>query len=369
MLNASLSLSAILQGLNSRKTRQRIELPDDYVVAKFYEFGFQPQHNKYNGTYQCGCPICREGKSLGRKKRCFYIPDQDLIYCHNCGWSSQPLKWVMKVSGLEESDILNELEDESYDLMDASALNEPVKTVVKQPSLPDDCINLYDPAQIAYHSKNSMVKAALDYATRRHLFTAVNKCDALYFSLTDKTHKHRLVLPFKDENNKIVFYQSRKIFDWDERPTYLSKMNADKTLFGIDRIDGSLNDSIFIFEGPIDACFVQNGVAVGGITKGDTLFNPLQDEQMVGLKLFDHIWCLDSQYLDETSREKSLHLLQNGEKVFIWPENIGTLYKDLNQVCVEQNIDKIPCSFIKKHTYEGAQGIVKLNLITGKIKK
>jgi hypothetical protein len=359
----------ILQGLNSRKTRQKIELPTDYVVAKFYEFGFQPQHNKYNGTYQCGCPICREGKSLGRKKRCFYIPDQDLIYCHNCGWSSQPLRWVMKVSGLEETDILNELEDDSYDLMDASTLNEPTKAPQKLPSLPDDCINLTDPAQLAYHSKNSMVKAALDYAIRRHLFSAVNKCDVLYFSLSDKVHKHRLILPFKDENNKIVFYQSRKIFDWDERPTYLSKLNADKTLFGIDRVDGSLNDSIFIFEGPIDACFVENGVGVGGITKGDTLFNPLQEEQMVGLKLFDRIWCLDSQYLDQTSLEKSMNLLERGEKVFIWPENIGTLYKDFNQVCVEQNIDKIPCSFIKKHTYQGSQGIIKLKLITGKVKK
>lgn len=71
-------------------------LPKDYVIKKFYEYGYGVEYQRSNDTYHCSCPICLEGKSFGKKKRCWYIPAKDLIYCHNCGWSSRPLKWIMQ---------------------------------------------------------------------------------------------------------------------------------------------------------------------------------------------------------------------------------------------------------------------------------
>ena len=54
-----------------------ISLPEDFVILKFFELGFYPKYNKFNNVYQCSCPICREGKSLGKKRRCYYIPKNE----------------------------------------------------------------------------------------------------------------------------------------------------------------------------------------------------------------------------------------------------------------------------------------------------
>lgn len=366
MLKGSQNLSEILRGLNSKKTKIIEELPSEYVVSKFYELGFYPKHNNFNDTYQCSCPICREGKSFGRKQRCFYIPSNNIIYCHNCGWSSNPLKWIMRISGMSYNDIRKEISDESYDLLDAMTLKETVE-VVKASTLPEDCINLFDNAQVSYYSDNNVVKSAVEYIKNRRLDTAINKPSSLYVSLKDRVHRNRLILPFKDLNNQIIFYQSRKFFDWDQNSTYLSKMNSDKSLFNIENVDMMNDDTIFMFEGPIDACFVKNGIGVAGINNGTSSFNSKQKEQMVGFSLFKKIWCLDSQYLDKTSRDKTLKLLENGETVFIWPDKIGNKYKDFNELCVDKNMNQIPTEFIKKNSQYGLSAILKFKVMFGKL--
>ena len=92
-------------------------LPKEYVIKKFYEYGYGVEYIKSNDSYHCSCPICMEGKSFGKKKRCWYIPSKNLIYCHNCGWSSRPLKWIMRAGDITYSDIQNELISEEYTII------------------------------------------------------------------------------------------------------------------------------------------------------------------------------------------------------------------------------------------------------------
>lgn len=353
-------MSAILQGLNTKKTKKLEELPTDYVIAKFFELGFYPKHNRFNDTYQCSCPICKEGKSFGKKKRCFYIPENNLIYCHNCGWSSNPLKWIMRVSGMNYDEICREISDDSYDLLDVMSINESVK-VKKSPSLPDDCINLFDSIQLEYYKDNNIVQTALDYLKSRRLDTAINKPSAFYISLNDFNHKNRLVIPFLDTSGKFIHYQTRKVVKWDEKPNYLSKINSDKSIFGIERVDPSLDD-VFIFEGPLDACFVRNGVAVAGINEGYHKFTTIQLEQLEELKFFNKIWVLDNQWIDETARKKSIVLLEQDECVFIWPEKYKQ-FKDFNELCIHCGLDEIKHSFIKKNSTCGKGAIVKFKIL------
>ena len=58
-----------------------ISIPEEYTVSKFFQYIYQPRFNKFNNTYQGGCCICREGGSLGKKRRCYYIPKNDNIFC------------------------------------------------------------------------------------------------------------------------------------------------------------------------------------------------------------------------------------------------------------------------------------------------
>jgi len=256
-----------------------ISLPEDFVVLKFFELGYYPKYNKFNNVYQCSCPICREGKSLGKKRRCYYIPKNENIFCHNCGWSGKPLKWITEVSGHTSADVIQELKEYVPDITDIVEEEAPVKVVTD--TLPKDCINLSDTAQLDFYKNNDMLRTATQTIKNRRLDTAVNKPDSLYISLVDKVHKNRLVIPFINENKEIEFYQSRTLLNRDNKvkPKYLGRINAEKTLFNIDRVSTDHN-TVYIFEGPLNAFFTKNSVAVAGITERGRSFTTRQEQQL-----------------------------------------------------------------------------------------
>lgn len=352
-----------LPKLSLKKIKPLYDLPEDYIVTKFYELGYKVTHNSYNNTYNSCCPLCREGKSWGRKKRCYYIPENDNIYCHNCGVSLKPYKWIKEVSGMSDEEIRQDFENHG------SVLEyDPNKKETNKPkphSLPEDSINLFDDLQISYYQDDSVVQSVLEYLKRRRLNTAVNKPDAFFLSKKDYSHKNRLIIPFKDTKGKIIFYQTRKIFDWDDKPDYLSKFGADKSFFGMERIDPSM-DSVFIFEGPLDSCFVKNGIAVAGINEGNHKFTHIQLDQLEELKFFNKIWVVDNQWIDKAAREKTLILLEQGETVFIWPEKFK-VFKDFNDLCMYCKLDEIKHDFIKKNSQCGKSAVLKFKVLFGKI--
>ena len=340
-----------------------ISLPEDFVVLKFFELGYYPKYNKFNNVYQCSCPICREGKSLGKKRRCYYIPKNENIFCHNCGWSGKPLKWITEVSGHTSADIIQELKEYVPDITDIVEEESPVKVVTD--TLPKDCINLSDTAQLDFYNNNDMLRTATQTIKNRRLDTAVNKPGSLYISLVDKVHKNRLVIPFINENKEIEFYQSRTLLDRDNKvkPKYLGRVNAEKTLFNIDRVSSDHN-TVYIFEGPLNAFFTKNSVAVAGITERGRSFTTRQEQQLNNtLKWNDKVWILDSQWIDQASLVKSEALLKQGERVFIWPEKFGKRFKDFNDIAIACSIDEIKWDFIQKNTFEGLEGIVRLSEI------
>ena len=137
-------------------------------------------------------------------------------------------------------------------------------------------------------------------------------------------------------------------------------MHSEKSLFGIDNINPE-NPNIFILEGPIDAFFIENGVATAGITKGNQLFTDLQQQQINSLNFYNRIWCLDSQWLDETSLIKTRNLLSMGENVFIWPKEIGKKYKDFNEWCVKEQKNSVDQEIILNNTFNRVKGLLQLN--------
>ncbi len=339
-----------------------IPLPEEYIIEKFFQYTHYPKFNRYNNTYQGGCCICREGGSLGKKRRCYYIPKNNIVFCHNCGWSSKPMSWIKKISGQSDIDILNELKTVDSFINTSREEVIPRATIVT-PSLPVDSINLSDNTQINFYKNNPILIECQEMIKYRRLDTAVNKPDSLYLSLVDPVHKNRLVIPFINEQNNIEFYQTRTILNElnKKKPKYISRINAEKTLFNINKVTDKYK-SVFIFEGPINAFFTKNSVAVAGITeKSQSLFTKRQQEQCdTVLKWYDKIWVLDSQWIDNASLNKSEILLKNGEKVFIWPEKFGKRFKDFNDICIACNVNEIPHEFIEKNTFEGLEGIFRL---------
>tara|TARA_A100001515_G_scaffold143588_1_gene145125 strand:- start:7817 stop:8854 length:1038 start_codon:yes stop_codon:yes gene_type:complete len=331
-----------------------VPIPEQYVVKVLYENIYKITYNKFNHTYNGCCPICKEGDSWGRKKRFYYIPKKELAYCHNCGYSKKPLPFIADVTNKPLQAIVSEVKEFDVDILPTVNEEPEVKKIINSETLPKDCINLSDKAQVEYYKGNPVVTMALHCINTRRLDKGINSPKTFYLSLNDPVHKNRLVLPFYDENNKIVYYQTRGLINKDlhERPKYLSKMNTERCLYGIHNINPNI-DSVFIFEGPIDSYFVENGLATCGITeRSNKIFTARQKEQINRLNFYDKVYVLDNQYQDTAALNKSIILAENNEKVFIWPKELKQ-FKDFNDICVAGSRDKIRPEFILKNTYSG----------------
>lgn len=337
-----------------------VTLPEEFVVSKFYQFAGSPKHNKGSNTYQASCPICREGKSWLKKKRCYYIVTKNTIYCHNCGWKGNPVNWIMELSGDSFSDVMKASNE--YDNVDIERFQ--VSTTKKKTDyeLPCDCIDLEDDEQLQYFDDDYVVEKAIHTLNDRGLLVAVNRPKKYYVTLNDYVHQNRLIIPFYDENSKIAFYQSRKLLESDQKPKYLSKKDAERSVFNIDNVQEKI-PYIFITEGPLDSTFIRNGVALAGISEsGSETFTDKQKSQMQLFPLHEQIFVLDNQWNDATSKKKTKCLLESGKKVFIWPKEYGK-FKDLNDVCVAYKLYEFPYKFILKNSYDGMKGKIKLSEI------
>lgn len=337
-----------------------VKLPEDYIVYKFYLHAGSPKHNRSSNVYQASCPICREGKSWLKKKRCYYIPNKNVIHCHNCGWHGNPVNWIMEVEGCSLSDVVKE--SNKYDNLPVQARDNPFEEVKKKASdyeLPCDCIDLESKDELSFFSDNFIIKKAHNVLLERNLLNAVNRPKKYYFSLTDFVHRNRIVIPFYDENNKIVFYQTRKVLNDDEKPKYLSKRNSERSIFNINNVREDI-PYLFITEGPLDSTFLKNGVALAGISEnGSETFTERQRLQLQIFPLHEHIFVLDNQWNDTTSKKKSKDLMESGKRVFIWPKEYSK-FKDINDVCVKYKLNEFPYKFILKNSFSGMTGKMKL---------
>ena len=338
-----------------------VVLPEEYTVQKFLQLSGYAKQKQRGKIIEAGCPICREGNSWGKKRRLYFVVQNNHIYCHNCGWSGNPLKFIQEVENKTYTEVLEEAKD--YDVLpkDIELFESPQKKQSTD-SLPHDCINLFDSNQMAYHKDNSIVNKCIQTVKNRKLDVAVNKPTTMWISLTDFTHKNRLVLPFYDLDNNIIFYQSRTVIPTERLPKYLSKIGGEKSLFNVNKVDPDI-DSLFIFEGPIDACFVKNGVAVAGIQESQSSYTSKQKEQLASFPLHDKVWVLDSQWQDRAAKIKTKKLIEQGESVFIWPEQYGKRFKDFNDMAVGLGINEIPYKFILDNSYTGLKANVVLTQI------
>lgn len=342
-----------------------IPVPEQYVIHTFYRCVSFPSYNKYKNVYNGSCPFCKEGKSYGKKTRFFYLPEKELTYCHNCGYSKKVFNFLLDVTGKPFNEIITEIKQSDYSTV---TIKEEKKEVIQvTSSLPNDCINLIDKHQLKFYKDNSVINIALEFIKERRLDTAINRPLTLYLSLVDKVHKNRLVLPFYNENGDIIFYQTRTLLQKDnyEKPKYLSKVGAEKSLYGVHNLD-LYHDYVYLFEGPIDSYFLKNGLAVCGIQDESTRnFNSLQTKQISLLTTFKKIWCLDNQWNDNASLKKSTLLVENGEMVFIWPEEFKH-YKDLNEICIRFKRDSINPELVLKNSYSGLKAKILLTNIKNK---
>jgi hypothetical protein len=319
-----------------------MEIPEQYILNLLYAHADHPILNKHDGTYNAGCPICREGKSWGRKKRLYYYPKTKSFYCFNCNESWSALGWIKELTQMSYEDISEEIRNNDFSRNITENINQKEIKKIKLPSLPLDSVNVLDTTQQNFYKNNSIFQKTISYIKERRLDTAINASKTYYLSFNDYFHKNRLCIPFLNEEKKIIFYQTRALDG--TLPKYLGKYNTDKSLFGFERIDSTF-ECLFMFEGPIDAMFIKNGLSIGGLN-----LTNCQKKQLSIYPFHKKVWVLDNIKIDKSqdTKKKTLQLINQGEKVFKWPD---VPYKDINEWCVSEKIDQIDPKMILKNLY------------------
>jgi hypothetical protein len=330
-----------------------VELNQEFLLETFFSYCKRPLHKKYQNVFNAECPVCKEGKSAGRSRRLFYFPLKNYLYCHNCSKSWNPFEWVKEVTSLTVPEILKRNKQKASDgtQVNIKVTAEPIKSVVIE-DLPTESIDLTSSHQIDFYQTNNYVKLALEYCNSRRLFTAVNTCNKFFISLTDRVHRNRLVIPFY-KDNKVVCYQTRALTG-KQFPKYLTKF-GEKEVFGIDNIKADI-PHVFVFEGPIDSMFVQNGIATASLTATEH-----QNRQINSLIGYEVIYVFDNDKNNSQTSSKIQKHIKDGKKVFIWPKEFRE-FKDFNEVCCKLELDEIPWKFVVKHSCRDAEALLKFKL-------
>lgn len=164
----------------------------------------------------------------------------------------------------------------------------------------------------------------------------------------------RLVIPFHDSDGKLIGFQGRSVPGGpvDTKVRYFTIMlneNARK-IFNLNRVD--TNKPYYICEGPIDAMFLDNCLAVAG-SDIKTAMSSLPN-------ISNATVILDNQPRNKEVVSEYAKCVDFGVKVFFWPDYIEE--KDINDViCFGNRTASELQSIIDSHSYKGLRAKVELS--------
>jgi len=154
----------------------------------------------------------------------------------------------------------------------------------------------------------------------------------------------RIIIPFKDKQGNLFGYQGRSLAP-KAKIRYITIMLDEEQpkIFGLDRIN--TDKPIYITEGPFDATFIKNSVAMAG-----------SDIDIRTFGWSDYIWVFDNEPRNREIVNKISKVIDRGDKVVIWPSGIDD--KDINDM-FNSGIDFK--SVIESNIYQGLQAKLQLN--------
>jgi len=310
-----------------------------------------PEPNKkllkvMHGRITCACPYCGDSHSDDTKKRGNIFWDTLQYHCYNCSYHTN------LYSFLKDHEVKLATSDDSFMVIDYIKQNK---------------IQVNSESVLKHDALRKVQELSIDIDTFKAKFKAkvIEPGDWIWFQLKDRLlhnrvddflyseKEHRLWILNFGADNKIIGAQTRRMKGYGQRYlTYdlpklyeemgqplelsneeLTSLTKVSTLFGIMQLN--FQRPITIFEGPLDAKFMANSLALATAGRSTDDF----DEIPTVRYMFDN---------DKTGKKKMAEKLKKGRPVFMWSkflkENGLDTYniKDLNDLilkCFELKID------------------------------
>ena len=292
--------------------------------------------------YNFRCPICGDSQKHKNKARgYFYVVKNNTNFkCHNCG-ASLSLNNFLKT--------IDTTLHKQYTLEKFKEGHTGRSFVVDEPE--------FKFKKPVFRKKLDLPKATENYYAKEYLEERKLNPEKFYFTdkfkewtntkkqTFDSTYRDepRIIIPMYDRDKNLIGFQGRSLTHNSVK--YITVMLNDDSpkLYGLESIDEE--KPIYIVEGPFDSTFVENSVAMCG-----------SDVDIRSFGWGDHIWVLDNEPRNREIVNRIAKLIDRGEKVVIWGNNI--VEKDINDMILAGH-DVM--SMIKLNTYSGLEAKVKFN--------
>jgi len=306
--------------------------------------------------YNFSCPICGDSKTKESRAR-GYIYEKDgklRFHCHNCTRSLGVPGFLKEVApDLYDQFRMDQLKEKKMDtsllertvfekpkFLQYSALKalrtvsqlpvgHPVKKFVEDRKIPT-----------TYHWK---LYAAPQFMSWVNEYVIPGKFDdkALKFDAP------RLVIPFFDKEKKCHAFHARAVKSDGAKYIAISLNKNEHMLYGRDTVD--VNRTIYVMEGPLDALFIPNSVAVGSSNL------PVAATLLPKDKL---ILVFDNERRNKEVIQVMGKAIEQGFKITIFPDTF--IHKDINEAIIAgmqpSDIKKV----IDDYTYKGLAALLAL---------
>ena len=295
-----------------------------------------------NDLYNFRCPICGDSQKHKNKARgYFYVVKNNTNFkCHNCGASLSLNNFLKTIDTTLHKQYTLEKFKEGH--TGKGFVVEAPKLEFKKP---------------VFKTKLDLPKATENFYAKEYLEERKLNPEKFYFTdkfkewtntkkqTFDSTYRDepRIIIPMYDRDKNLIGFQGRSLTHNSVK--YITVMLNDDSpkLYGLESIDEE--KPIYIVEGPFDSTFVENSVAMCG-----------SDVDIRSFGWGDHIWVLDNEPRNREIVNRIAKLIDRGEKVVIWGNNI--VEKDINDMVLGGH-DVM--SVIKLNTYSGLEAKVKFN--------
>ena len=291
------------------------------------------------------CPFCGDTKSM----RAGYNLDKDAFHCFHCGIGF-PEAFENVVEKLTGKNVINVmaslLKGENVFLTKETPVlkhhDKNITPVNYNEFLKEECV-------VVTEKLGNHPISAWDFVKSRKLNTVGR--DFYYCHDKESRFFGRVIIPFFDTNGDCVYFQARYLGTEKVKIKYLNPHGTKDVVFGLDKVDRS--KTVPVLEGPLDAMFVENAVAICSSAPSKA--------QVELLKGLDLVFMLDN---DEAGLKSMRKLARKGFKVIKWPKGFGWK-EDVNDYCVRLLVQKPKIrltSFVEPCTLHPFQAEILLTL-------
>ena len=294
------------------------------------------------------CPHCGDSQRNKTKARGYvYRKKTDLFYkCHNCGVGqsvgnlikdidpSLHKRYVMERYKAGET---GKRKTKTPEFKFEPPQFKPKKTIIHLPSIGSLPKEHY--ARVYYESRK-IPNQFMDKIFFAEDFKqwAQSVCQVNYSSLTQG--EPRLLIPFFDEQNKLIGAQGRALRESTVRYVTVKVHENSQKIFGLEGWNSE--DHTYLVEGPIDSLFLPNCLAMAGADVRD--MNLLNKQKTTII--------FDNEPRNRQIVKKMFHALSNGWRVAI----LNIVPKDVNEMVLAGMSNAKILEIINRNTYSGQMG-------------